>query len=99
VVRTVQGTQTTLTLVFAYCGKSLWNWATTPFIQVTWDGTEAPIRHTVSCDGADDVDDDPPADELLLELQPAIASAAAVPNATSAAGIFLSPTAGTPSGW
>jgi hypothetical protein len=72
---------------------------TTPFIQVTWDGTEAPIRHTVSCDGAADVDDDPPADELLLELQPAIASAAAVPNATSAAGIFLSPTAGTPSGW
>jgi hypothetical protein len=45
------------------------------------------------------VDDDPPADELLLlELQPAIASAAAVPNATSAAGVFLSPTAGTPSG-
>jgi hypothetical protein len=71
---------------------------------VTWDGTEAPIRHTVSCAGADDVDDedddDPPADELLLlELQPAIASAAAVPNATSAAGVFLSPTAGTPSGW
>jgi len=88
-----------LTLVFAYCGKFLWNWATTSFIQVTWDGTEAPIRHTVSCAGADDVDDDPPADELLLELQPAIASAAAVPNATSAAGVFLSPTAGTPSGW
>ena len=70
------------------------------FIQVTWDGTEPPIRHTVSCVGADDADDDPPADELLLVLlQPAIASAAAVPNATSAAGIFLSPTAGTPSGW
>jgi hypothetical protein len=71
---------------------------TTPFIQVTSDGTEAPIRQTVSCAGADDEDDDdPPADELL-ELQPAIASAAAVPNATSAAGVFLSPTAGTPSG-
>jgi hypothetical protein len=55
----------------------------------------------VSCAGADDEDDDdPPADEPLepLELQPAIASAAAVPNATSAAGVFLSPTAGTPSG-
>ena len=52
VVRLVQGTQTTLTLVLAYCGKSLWNWATTPFIQETWDGTEAPIRHTVSCAGA-----------------------------------------------
>jgi hypothetical protein len=53
----------------------------------------------VSCAGADDEDDDddPPADELL-ELQPAIASAAAVPNATSATGVFLSPTAGTPSG-
>jgi hypothetical protein len=78
----------------------VWNWATTPFIQVTSDGTEAPIRQTVSCAGADDEDDDddPPADELLLELQPAIASAAAVPSATSAAGVFLSPTAGTPSG-
>jgi hypothetical protein len=76
----------------------VWNWVTTPFIQVTSDGTEAPIRQTVSCAGADDEDDvDPPADELL-ELQPAIASAAAVPNATSAAGVFLSPTAGTPSG-
>jgi hypothetical protein len=70
------------------------------FIQVTWDGTEPPIRHTVSCVGTDDdADDDPPADELLLVLlQPAIASAAAAPTATSAAGIFLSPTAGTPSG-
>ena len=78
----------------------MWNWATTPFIQVTWDGTDAPIRQTVSCAGADDEDDDdePPPDDELLELQPAIASAAAVPNATSAAGVFLSPTAGTPSG-
>jgi hypothetical protein len=76
----------------------VWNWATTPFIQVTSDGTEAPIRQTVSCAGADDEDDvELPGDELL-ELQPAIASAAAVPNATSAAGVFLSPTAGTPSG-
>jgi hypothetical protein len=71
---------------------------------VTSDATDAPIRHTVSCVGTDadddDVDvDDPPADELLLELQPAIASAATVPNATSAAGVFLSPTAGTPFGW
>ena len=101
VVRLVHGTQTTLTLVLAYSGKSLWNWVTTPFIQVTWDGTEPPMRQTVSCAGADDddADDDvePPADEPL-ELQPAIASAAAVPNATSAAGVFLSPTAGTPSG-
>jgi hypothetical protein len=72
---------------------------TTPFIQVTSDGTEPPIRQTVSDAGADEDDDDVdvPVDELL-ELQPAIASAAAVPNATSAAGVFLSPTAGTPSG-
>jgi hypothetical protein len=76
----------------------VWNWATTPFIQVTSDGTEAPIRQTVSCAGADDEEVEPPADELLELLQPAIASAAAVPNATSAAGVFLSPTAGTPSG-
>jgi hypothetical protein len=87
-----------LTLVLAYCGKSLWNWATTPFIQVTSDATEPPIRQTVSDAGADDDEDvELPVDELL-ELQPAIASAAAVPNATSAAGVFLSPTAGTPSG-
>jgi hypothetical protein len=84
-------------LVLAYCGKSVWNWVTTPFIQVTSDATEPPIRQTVSDAGADDEDVDEPVDELL-ELQPAIASAAAVPNATSAAGVFLSPTAGTPSG-
>jgi len=79
---------------------------TTPFIQVTWDGTEPPIRQTVSVAGADD--------ELLaellpevleplepLELQPVIASAAAATPATapSAADLFLSPTAGTPSAW
>ena len=46
---------TTLTWVLAYCGNCLWNCATTPFIQVTWDGTEPPIRQTVSVDGADDV--------------------------------------------
>src|ERR1700722_13710175 len=54
-VRLPQGTHTTLTWVLAYCGKSLWKSATTPFIQVTWDGTEPPIRQTVSVDGADDV--------------------------------------------
>src|SRR5579875_1934471 len=94
VVRTVHGTHTTLTLVLAYCGKSLWNCATTLFIQVTWDGTEPPIRQTVSCAGA--AGDVPAPGELLEpELQPAIASAAAAHEATSAAGIFLSPTAGS----
>jgi hypothetical protein len=88
----------------------LWKSATTPFIQVTWAGTEAPIRQTVIVDGADDVlpllDDvllpvAPVAALLLepLELQPAMASAAAVTPAAapSAADLFLSPTAGTPS--
>ena len=35
VVRLPHGIQSTLTWVLAYCGKSLWNCATTPFIQVT----------------------------------------------------------------
>jgi hypothetical protein len=77
----------------------------TLFIQVTWDGTEPPIRQTVSVDGADGDDDDvlpdvPPGALLELpELQPAMASAAAAAPATapSAADLFLSPTAGTPS--
>jgi hypothetical protein len=67
------------------------------------------MRQTVSVEGADDVLPAvllaaPPvaADELLLELpelQPAIASVAAATPATapSAADLFLSPTAGTPS--
>ena len=72
---------------------------TTPFIQVTSDGTDAPIRHTVSWAGAEETEDAGlvPADDEPLEPQPAIASAAAAPSATSAAGVFLSPTAGTPS--
>src|SRR5690348_2978249 len=79
-VRLPHGTQTTLTWVLAYCGNCLWNWSTTPFIQVTCSGTEPPIRQTVSVDGAD-------AEALpvvpfaalleLPELQPAMASAAA----------------------
>jgi hypothetical protein len=88
----------------------------TPFIQVIWEGTEPPIRHTVSVAGPDAaalgevaaLDELAPAGVLLpvaagvvllLELQPAIASAAAAAPATapSAADLFLSPTAGTPS--
>src|SRR6202020_1984006 len=82
VVRLPHGIQSTLTWVLAYCGNSLWNSATTPFIQVTWDGTEPPIRQTVSVAGADA---EPlvellavlPAELALPELQPAIASVAA----------------------
>jgi hypothetical protein len=78
----------------------LWNSATTLFIQVTWDGTEPPIRQTVSVAGADELPEVPVAALLELpELQPAMASAAAAAPATapSAADLFLSPTAGTPS--
>jgi hypothetical protein len=50
---------------------------------VTWDATEAPMRHTVSFAGADEADD-----ELLLEPQPAMpaavpASATAMPSAAA----------------
>jgi hypothetical protein len=77
----------------------LWNSAATLFIQVTWEATEPPIRQTVSVDGADEF---PVVPDALLEppeLQPAMASAAAAAPATapSAADLFLSPTAGTPS--
>src|SRR3984885_14618238 len=67
VVRLVHGIHLTTTLVLAYCGNSLWNAAATPFIQVTWDGTEPPIRQTVSVDGADDALLDVPV-AVLLEL-------------------------------
>jgi hypothetical protein len=89
---------------------------TTLSIQVTWDGTEPPIRQTVSVAGPDAaalgevaalVELEPAGVVLpvaagvvlVLELQPAIASAAAAAPATapSAADLFLSPTAGTPS--
>src|ERR1700689_2162083 len=94
-VRSPQGTHTTLTWVLAYCGNSWWKSVTTPFIQVTWAGTDAPIRQTVSVAGADDVllllDEvlllvAPVAALLLLEpleLQPAMASAAAVTPAAA----------------
>jgi hypothetical protein len=83
VVRFGHGIQSTTTFVLLYCGKSLWNCLTTPFIQVTWDATELPIRQTTSLAGADDVDD-----EGLLEPQPAMpaavpASATATPSAAA----------------
>src|SRR6202000_810732 len=64
-VRSPHGIQSTLTWVLAYCGKSLWNSVTTPFIQVTWAGTEPPMRQTVSVEGADEA---PP--EELVPLEP-----------------------------
>src|SRR5258708_2537485 len=68
--------QSTTTLVLAYCGNCLWNCVTTPFIQVTWDATDGPIRHTVSLAGAAAAGDEP-----ALEPQPA----AAAPASTTAA--------------
>src|SRR5260370_12933250 len=50
--RFAHGIQSTTTLVLTYCGNCLWNCAMTPFIQVTWVGTDGPIRHTVSLAGA-----------------------------------------------
>ena len=81
VTRLPQGIQSTTTLVLAYCGYFWWNWATTPFIQVTWDGTDEPIRQTTSFAGAADDDELLP----LLEPQPAAAPAsrAAAPNAAA----------------
>src|ERR1039458_7831608 len=52
VTRLPQGIQSTTTLVFLYWGNCVWNCATTSFIQVTWEGTDEPIRHTVSFAGA-----------------------------------------------
>src|ERR1700744_5640019 len=51
-VRSLHGIQTTLTWVLAYWGNCWWNSAVTLFIQVTWAGTEAPIRQTGRVDGA-----------------------------------------------
>src|ERR1700744_6566326 len=95
VVRLDHGVPSTLTCVLAYCGSSLWNSATTLFIQVTCEATEPPMRQTVSVLGADDeLPDVLPAELEPLELQPAIASAAAATPAAalSAADLFLSPT-------
>jgi hypothetical protein len=72
-----------------------------PVIQVTSLGTDAPRRHTVSSAGAllaDDAGDEPALLGVLELLEHAvIVSAAAAPSVTTAAGIFLSPTEGTPS--
>src|SRR5215472_9059323 len=59
----------------------------TPFIQVTWDGTDAPMRHTVSWLGTAE-DEVPPLLELDPELQPAMASAAAA-HALAVAAVIL----------
>src|SRR6202012_4562343 len=75
VVRLPHGIQSTLTWVLAYCGNSLWNSATTPFIQVTWDATDPPIRQTVSVAGADV---EPLA--VLLAVPPALAGEAELPE-------------------
>src|SRR6266571_5439581 len=70
VMRLAHGIQSTTTFVLAYCGNCLWNCATTPFIQVTCDPTDGPIRHTVSLAGAADAAGAEP-----LEPHPAAAPA------------------------
>src|SRR5262249_22921906 len=72
VVRAVRGTPPGLTLFWAYGGTFLWTCATPPFTQVPGDGTDPPIRHTVSLAGAAAPDDG----ELPLEPHPAAAAPA-----------------------
>src|SRR5205807_589445 len=81
VTRLPHGIQSTTTLVCLNCGNFLWNWSTTPFIQVTCDGTDDPIRHTTSLAGAAEV----PCELLPLELQPAAAPASAMAAPITAA--------------
>ncbi len=80
VTRLPHGIQSTTTLVCLYCGNLLWNCLTTPFIQVTCDGTDEPIRHTTSLAGAAEEFDEPP-----LEPQPAAAPASAMAAPIAAA--------------
>src|SRR5690242_19344840 len=84
VTRFPHGIQSTTTFVREYCGNCLWNCLTTPAIQVTCDGTDAPIRHTTSLAGAA-VEPDP--DEPPLELQPAAAPASAMAAPAAAAAL------------
>src|SRR5215475_9116424 len=80
----VHGTQLTTTFVFLYAGYFFFHCATTPFIQVPWEATEAPRRQTTSLAGAElDAEVLP-----LVEPQPAMpaavpASATAAPNAAA----------------
>src|SRR5690242_9335627 len=92
VMRLAQGIQSTTTFVLLNCGYCLWNWATTPFIQVTWDPTDGPIRHTVSFAGADE----PADDELPPEPHPAAAAPASTTAAPIAAADLVSFTARSP---
>src|SRR6185437_992947 len=85
--------QSTTTFVLAYLGNCLWNWLTTPFIHVTWDGTDAPIRQTTSLAGAAVPDPDPPE---LLEPQPATAAPASATAAPTAAADLVKFTARSP---
>ena len=92
VMRLPQGIQSTTTLVLLYCGYCLWNWATTPFIQVTWDPTDGPIRHTVSLAGCRRTR----GRRLLPEPQPAAAAPASATAAPIAAADLVSFTARSP---
>src|SRR5450759_927074 len=92
VTRLPQGIKSTTTLVLLYWGNCVWNCATTPFIQVTWEGADEPIRHTVSFAGAAAADVPPPP---ALEPQPAAAPASAT-TAPIAAADLVKFTGGSP---
>jgi hypothetical protein len=67
-----------------------------PFIQVTWDGTEPPIRHTTSLAGAEELELEP--EDGLLEPQPAMPAAApaSATTAPTAAADLVNVTARSP---
>src|SRR5215472_10299001 len=62
VPRFPHGIQSTVTLVFLYCGLAFFQAATTPFIHVVCDATAPPMRHTTILLGTA-----APDPELLLE--------------------------------
>src|ERR1019366_39028 len=95
VTRLPQGIQSTTTLVFLYWGNCVWNCATTSFIQVTWEGTDEPIRHTVSFAGAAAAAAAVPPPPPALEPQPAAAPASAT-TAPIAAADLVKFTGGSP---
>src|SRR5215472_4195668 len=82
VTRLPHGIQSTTTLVCLYCGNCAWNCLTTPFIQVTCDGTDPPMRHTTSLLGAAEAFGELPP-ELELHAAAAPASTMAAPAAAA----------------
>ena len=75
----------------------MWNWVTTPSIQVTCAGVELPIRHTVSWPGTEPDEDE---DGELLDPHPAAkAVMAEAARMATAAGLFLTVLSPFASSW